>query len=66
MTDSANGYGWGAWPTSVYRGGDPAWAEYLRNIYYLAGMLYAVGKGDAAIAALGQAAQDRPATEKPA
>jgi hypothetical protein len=45
------------WPPSVFAGGDEAWREYLRELYYLGGMLYAAGLGDNVIAALASVAR---------
>jgi hypothetical protein len=61
MADDTNSRRRAGWPASVYSHADPAWIGYLHDIYYLAGMLYVLGKGDAAIFALADAAKDTPA-----
>ena len=48
------------WPPGAYATGDPAWVDYMHQAYYLLGMLWAVGRGEQAIAALCAAAPDQP------
>jgi len=51
--------GW-PWPPTAYASEDPEWVAYLHQAYYLLGMLWAVGRGDEAIAALCSTAPGLP------
>ncbi len=47
------------WPPSVYACGDEAWHEYLHDLYYLGGLLYVAGKGEAVLRALVGVVEDQ-------
>jgi hypothetical protein len=55
MPNAARGW---PWPMAAYMSDDLEWVTYLHQAYYLLGMLWAVGQGDQAIAALCDAARD--------
>jgi len=65
MSLEPDGHGGAGFPPSTMHDSTDEWRGFLRTVYYMAGMLWCVGAGDRAVAALHGAVKQVAATRAP-